>query len=164
MDVPHCEGPKAMNLTGIALAGKSLLVSTQSGIVILDISNPRSPQMQHNLKFGAEATVVKAAGNLGYAAFGSTLVPINIDTGEVLDQRTPLVGSVFRLTADVAAYDQVRKVDFYLNGQKVATTGSYPYEYRFCWRHQNARFLQYLSQFDCMPILQSNTAKRPRAL
>ena len=76
------------NLTGIALAGNSLLVSGQGGIEILDISNPRSPQLRNNVDLGAEAKVVKAAGNLGYSAFGSTVVLFNIANGEVLDRHS----------------------------------------------------------------------------
>ena len=74
-------------LTGIALAGDSVLVSGQGGVQILDISNPKSPQMRGSVELGAEATVVKAAGNLGYTAFGSTVVLFNVATGEIVAQR-----------------------------------------------------------------------------
>jgi len=75
------------NLTGIALAGNVLLVSGQGGVEILDISNTKAPQMKGHVELDGEATVVKAAGNLGYTAFGSTVVLFNIANGAVLDQR-----------------------------------------------------------------------------
>jgi len=77
-----------MELSGIALAGDSLLVSGQGGVEILDISNPKLPQVRSNVRLGADATVVKAAGNLGYTAFGATVVLFDVATGEILDQHS----------------------------------------------------------------------------
>ena len=108
------------NLTGIVLAGNSLLVSGQGGVEILDITNTRSPQLRHSVELGAETTQVKAAGNLGYSAFGSTVVLFNIATGEVLDQRSYsqltvddlalAEDSVYVLSSDAEAGLELRKL------------------------------------------------------
>ena len=78
--------PKELN--GIALAGDSLLVSGQGGVQILDISNPAAPEFRTEVDLGADATVVRAAGNLGYAASGTTVVLFNIANGEILDRHS----------------------------------------------------------------------------
>jgi hypothetical protein len=75
------------NLTGIALDGASLLVSGLDGVEVLDISNPRSPQLKKTIELGGDAIAVKAAGNLAYAAVGSSVVLFNVESGEILDRR-----------------------------------------------------------------------------
>jgi hypothetical protein len=75
-------------LSGIALAGDSLLVAGQSGVQILDISNPKAPQFRSSVELGAETVAVKAAGNLGYAAVGNSVVVFNVASGEILDRRS----------------------------------------------------------------------------
>ena len=76
-----------MQLTGVELAGTSVLVAGQHGIQVLDIDNPKTPLFGHLVQLESEAQVVKAAGNLGFSASGSTVTVFNIATGLVLDQR-----------------------------------------------------------------------------
>jgi hypothetical protein len=75
-------------LTGVALAGKSLLVSGQGGVTILDISNPKSIEVRGVVELPAEAAVVRAAGDLAYTAYGSTVVLFRVATGQVLSERS----------------------------------------------------------------------------
>jgi hypothetical protein len=74
------------DITGVALAGESLLVSDQRGVEVLDISNPKSPVFDKLIQLDSEAVAVKGAGNLGYAAFGSTIVLFDIPSGTILDK------------------------------------------------------------------------------
>ncbi len=80
--------PLPGNLSGIALAGDSLLVAAQGGVQILDISDPSAPRFRNSVRTSAEVSVVKSAGNLGYFAYDDTVALFDIQTGEILDRRS----------------------------------------------------------------------------
>jgi len=71
----------------VALAGSHVLVSEQEGLQVIDIADPRDPVVANTISLGAEATVLKGAGDYGYAAFDSTIVLFDIPTAAILDRR-----------------------------------------------------------------------------
>lgn len=75
-------------LTSVALAGNYVLAGGQGGVHVLDISNPRYPALISLIPLKAKVAVVKAAGNLGYGAFGNTLILFDIPSCTLIDQRS----------------------------------------------------------------------------
>ena len=146
-------GPLSAIDTGtVRLSGASLLAFTGAAnrgeqsnrIGVLDISDPTqtdkllrtveaSGPAYDLILYGGHAYVAAGEAGLQVLKFeapnGSQKLP-SITLGSSTVSETPRSGTLLRLTAQVAAADQVRNVDFYLNGQKVATDGNYPFEYR----------------------------------
>ncbi|MCI0539451.1 MAG: Ig-like domain-containing protein, partial [Verrucomicrobiales bacterium] len=73
---------------------------------------------------------------INYLAYDSKGQPPGISLSASFALDTPTTGMAeegkfARVTANVADDVQVRNVEFYIDGQRVATDGSFPFEYRF---------------------------------
>jgi hypothetical protein len=68
---------------------------------------------------------------INYVAFDALGVPPTIALSTSFASGVAEEGKLMRVTATVSDDVQVRNVEFYVNGEKVATDGSYPFEHRF---------------------------------
>jgi len=71
----------------VALAGPRILAAGQGGIYILSTAIPGAITIENVLARERDVRAVVAAGDLGYAATGSSLLLFDIPTGTILDER-----------------------------------------------------------------------------
>jgi len=68
---------------------------------------------------------------INYLAYDSQGVPPTIALASNVPGNDVAEGRLVRVTADVSDDVQVRNVEFYLDGKRIATDGTFPFEYRF---------------------------------
>jgi hypothetical protein len=134
--------PTGTNLVAFTVASGD---GDRGGVGLLNISDPsKTNQLVRTFAASGTAYDMTLYGEFAYVAAGESglqvvqfatpndtrnLPAIALNSDSISETAEP--GTLLRLTAEVAAADQIRQVDFYLNGQKVATDGNYPFEYRF---------------------------------
>jgi hypothetical protein len=129
----------------LAYTGAAAKVEGESRLGVLDIYDPsNTAKVLHVFDTVGAAGAVTLYHGYAYVAAGVAglqvvpyVAPNGLKESPILSlssnvvAETPEAGNLVRLTAKVAAADQIRKVDFFLNGQKVASDGDYPFEYRY---------------------------------
>jgi hypothetical protein len=142
---PQPIGAEAVRPSGLGLLAYTGGTETANRLGVLDIADPTNTgKMLQAYETAGPANAVVLYHGYAYVAAGgagleaipyiapdhSKVAPVVTFADDTVAERAG-EGNLVRLTASVVAADEISKADFYLNGQKVASDGNYPFEYRF---------------------------------
>lgn len=135
------------SLLGFARSGSGYaVVAAGPRAVVLDASDPTGSQVLNQFSTAGDSQAVAISNGLAYLADASAGLQVvsfaPIDTGTIaptisltanFSLSPPAVeeGQRLRISADVTDDVMVRNVEFFVDGQRVASDGSYPFEINF---------------------------------